>query len=181
MPTLTRKQVEQKAQRLLRESGQESAPVDVEQVAKHLNIRVEYANLDEDCSGVLVNKDDGPSVIGVNWDQHPNRQRFTIAHELGHATLGHEGGTFIDKGTYARFRDADSHSGKVSDERQANQFAAALLMPARLVQDACGDRLFDPADPDGLEELAREFAVSTQAMMFRLEYLGLLPARKRPF
>lgn len=181
MPPLSRQVIERKALNLLRESGELRAPVNVERVAKHLGIRVEYANLDEDCSGVLVKSDDGSAVIGVNWDHHSNRQRFTIAHEIGHYALAHEGGTFVDKGTYARFRDQDAYSGKLMDERQANRFAAALLMPARLVREAFEDRLLDPGDDEGLQELARSFEVSPQAMMFRLQNLGLVSPAKNPF
>ncbi|MCP4004314.1 MAG: ImmA/IrrE family metallo-endopeptidase [bacterium] len=167
---------------LLRESGQLHAPIDVEAVAKHLGIRVEYAKFDDDCSGVLVKSDDGTAVIGVNWDHHPNRKRFTIAHEIGHFVLKHEGGTFVDKGTYARFRDRDAYSGKVRDEREANQFAAALLMPKRLVGEVSQDeRVLDPSDDEALASLARAFLVSPQAMMFRLQRLGFLKAGDSPF
>ena len=126
-------------------------------------------------NGVLIRSDDDGAVIGVNWDHHPNRQRFTIAHEIGHFLL-HKGGTFIDKGTYARFRDQESGSGTVSEEKQANQFAAALLMPAQWVEDAFKEHPFDPADGSSLQDLADTFRVSTQAMMFRLSNMGLLKA-----
>ena len=181
MPPLSRQVIERRALHLLRESGQLQLPVDVEQVANHLRIRVEYTNLDEDCSGLLVNRDGNATVIGVNWDHHPNRQRFTIAHELGHFALKHEGGTFVDKGTYARFRDKDSYSGKITEEREANQFAAALLMPARLLKKEFADRLLDPGDQAALEELVNNFQVSPQAMMFRLQNLRLLTAKNSPF
>ena len=181
MSRLSRQQIERKASKLLGESGQRQAPVDVEQVAKHLRIRIEYANLDDDCSGVLIKRDGGTAVIGINWEHHRNRQRFTLAHELGHYVLEHEGGTFIDKGAYAQFRDEDSHSGKISEERQANQFAAALLMPAHLVEKRFEDRVLDPSDQAALEELASDFQVSPQAMMIRLQRLKLLTAKNSPF
>jgi len=184
MPPLSRQVIERRALNLLRESGQLQAPIDVESVAKHLGIRVEYANLDDDCSGVLVKSDDGSAVIGVNWDHHSNRQRFTIAHEIGHFALKHEGGTFVDKGAYVnvKFRDQDAYSGTSSDERQANHFAAALLMPAPLVRSAFqADRMLDPSDDEALASLAHGFEVSPQAMMFRLQNLGLLSASQSPF
>lgn len=182
MPThrLSRQAIERRAMQVLRQSQQLAAPIDVEKVAKALNIRVEYAKFDESCSGVLVKSEDGTAVIGVNWEHHPNRQRFTIAHEIGHFALDHDGDTFVDKGTYARFRDQDSHSGNITEERQANQFAANLLMPASLVRRAFEERTFDPGDDIALEELTRAFEVSPQAMMFRLQNLGLLGS-KSPF
>lgn len=183
MPTarLSRQAIESRALQVLRESGQLHVPVDVEQVAKHLRIRVEYADFGEACSGVLVKSDDGTAVIGVNWEHHSNRQRFTIAHEIGHFALNHDGSTFVDKGTYARFRDEESHSGNVTEERQANQFAAVLLMPTRLVKEAFEERMFDPGDDTALDDMARAFQVSPQAMMFRVQNLGLLKPAKSPF
>lgn len=181
MPKLSRQAIERKALQVLRESGQLGAPVDVERVAKHLRIRVEYARFDESCSGVLVKSRDGTAVIGVNWEHHKNRQRFTVAHEIAHFVLDHDGDTFVDKGTYARFRDEESHSGKVTEEREANQFAASLLMPARLVKERFEKRVFDPGDDTALDEMASIFQVSTQAMMFRLQNLGLLGPKDSPF
>ena len=180
-PRLSGQAIERRALQVLRESGQLQVPVDVVQVAKDLGIRVEYAEFDEGCSGVLVKGEDGTAVIGVNWEHHANRQRFTIAHEIGHFVLSHDGNTFVDKGTYARFRDEESHSGNVTEERQANQFAASLLMPASLVKGAFEERLFDPGDDSALGDMARAFQVSSQAMMFRLQNLGLLGRAKSPF
>lgn len=170
--SINRHSIEREAENLLRRIDEKAPPVDVERVAKELGIRIEQASFREDCSGVLIRREDGSAVIGVNWDHHPNRQRFTIAHECGHFRL-HEGGTYVDKG-YARFRDEESGSGTVAEERQANQFAAALLMPSDWVRGAFQEQPFDPADDFALAELAERFQVSTQAMMFRLSNLGLL-------
>lgn len=149
-------------------------PVDVEAVARLLGVSVEQADLGEDVSGVLIRKDN-LSVIGVNMAHHPNRQRFTIAHELGHFRL-HQGGTFIDKGLYVTFRDAESGSGTIRQEREANQFAAALLMPASWLTEAFRNHPFDLGDEDALSALSRQFEVSTQALSFRLQNLKLLAA-----
>ena len=112
-------------------------------------------------------------MIGVNWLHHPNRQRFTIAHEIGHFVL-HRGGTYIDKGTYARFRDLESGSGTKREEREANQFAAELLMPRHLVETLLQSQHLDPGDDGSLNRLAEEFEVSALAMSFRLANLGFL-------
>lgn len=170
---LSRQLIEREANRLLERAGEHAPPVNVEKVAASLGIRVEQAELDADCSGLLIRSDRDGAVIGVNWDHHPNRRRFTIAHEIGHY-LFHKGGTFIDKGTYARFRDQESGSGTISEEKQANHFAAVLLMPERWIKKAFQQHPFDPADDSSLHELAEAFQVSTQAMMFRLSNLGLL-------
>lgn len=168
-----RNPIERVAKRLLSRTEQHEPPVNVEEIARVLGARIEYAELDDDCSGVLVRKDDNAAVIGVNWSHHPNRQRFTIAHEIGHYCL-HEGGTYVDKGTYARYRDEESGSGTIREEREANRFAAALLMPSEWVRTAFYAQPFDPADDDALTQLAETFKVSPQAMMIRLSGLRLL-------
>lgn len=127
------------------------------------------------------------SVAGLSgalhWHQEPNdpqpvlhcrfnstesveRQRFTIAHEVGHYALGHI------KNQETLFRDTNEvFTGRVYDpvEVQANRFAAALLMPAKLVQQAINN--------DGLRTvpaLAARFGVSVSAMRWRLVNLGFL-------
>ena len=61
-------------------------------------------------------------------------------------------------------------------ERQANQFAAALLMPKFLVEEELKSIHIDLGDEQGLKSLADRFAVSAQAMSLRLVNLGLIEA-----
>jgi Zn-dependent peptidase ImmA (M78 family) len=166
---------EQRAERVLTEAALTSLPIDVYRVARHLRVRIEKADLGDDVSGVLVRNED-TAVVGVHYSHHPNRQRFTIAHELGHFLL-HDGGTYIDRGTYVRFRDSASGSGSDKEERDANQFAAALLMPRDVVARELSQQPFDLADDAALMTVARKFGVSIQALSFRLVNLGLLPAQ----
>jgi Zn-dependent peptidase ImmA (M78 family) len=167
-----RSQIQAKADELLATRPVEELPVNVRAIAKGLGIAVELADFGEEVSGVLV-RTDGASMIGVNWLHHPNRQRFTIAHEIGHYCL-HEGGTFIDKGVTARFRDQASGSGTSLEEHEANLFAATLLMPAEMVQKAAELRPFALDDEDALKRFADQFGVSAQAMLIRLQEIGLL-------
>ena len=148
------------------------APVPVDEVARHLGIQVDEADLGEECSGMLVREEDY-AVIGVNVNHHEHRKRFTIAHEIAHFML-HGGEAYIDKPPHIDFRAADSGSGTQQEETEANQFAAALLMPADQVRDAVEEQPFDPARDDELLNLARRFKVSPQAMTTRLIHLGLI-------
>ena len=102
-----------------------------------------------------------------------NRQRFSIAHEIGHFVL-HEGDTYIDNGYRVQFRDLESGSGTKGEEMDANAFAAALLMPAEWVKDAFYQQPFDLTEDGVLRMLAQKFQVSTQAMSYRLMRLRLL-------
>lgn len=74
------------ARTILREFGVKGAPVPIERIIKARNVMLQYAPLEEDLSGMAFIKD-GVGIIGVNALHHPNRQRFTAAHELGHHVL----------------------------------------------------------------------------------------------
>jgi Zn-dependent peptidase ImmA (M78 family) len=53
-------------------------------IARGLGIDVLDAQLDVSVSGALVKeRDQDPSIV-LNWIDHPNRKRFTCAHEIGH-------------------------------------------------------------------------------------------------
>lgn len=164
--------IERRAELLLAKAGVDTTPVPMEQVAAHLGIRIELADLGEDCSGVLV-RNGNRAVIGINEEHHPNRRRFSIAHEIAHFVL-HEGDTYIDKGYRVHFRDLESGSGTKLEEMEANAFAAALLMPAKQVRDAFKQQPFDLTEDDSLKILAKKFKVSTQAMTYRLMNLQLI-------
>ena len=164
--------IESEADQLLVHTDINNPPVCVKQVAAHLGIKIEETDLGEDCSGVLVRNGDR-AVIGVNKEHHPNRQRFSIAHEIGHFML-HEGDTYIDKGYRVQFRDLESGSGTKGEEMDANAFAAALLMPAEWVKEAFYQQPFELTEDDVLQMLAQKFQVSTQAMSYRLMRLRLL-------
>ena len=167
-------EMERLAEQLLQKAGVNNPPVPVKQVANYLQIRVELADLGEDCSGVLV-RNGKRAVIGVNWGHYSNRRRFSVAHEIAHFLL-HNGDTYIDKGYRLNFRDLESGSGTKTEEMEANAFAAALLMPSKWVRDAFKKQPFDLTEDDGLEILAKKFKVSTQAMTYRLMNLRLIQA-----
>jgi len=102
--------------------------------------------------------------------------RFTIAHEIGHAEL-HDSDTYLDGLATLRFRDGKSATGTDAEEREANRYAASLLMPAAWVRDrflhmVTGRRAID--EDKAITRLAAEFDVSPQAMRFRLVNLNLI-------
>nr|WP_303649485.1 ImmA/IrrE family metallo-endopeptidase [Asticcacaulis machinosus] len=145
-----------------------SPPVHVERIAKSLGITIQYGAFDDKLSGMAFIKD-GVKVIGVNNAHHPNRQRFTIAHELGHMILHQqllESSVHVDTGTLRR--DFLATTGSDPIEIQANRFAAELLMPETFLREFLRDKSLDVEDEESLSELARRFKVSTMALQFRL-------------
>jgi len=182
------RQIDAEAKAVLERTRCYRYPVPVETVAYRLGLQVEKATLGDDVSGVLV-IENGRGMIGYNEDQSKVRQRFSIAHELGHFQLHVEpstiSGLFIDKRyrpsigkSYRKEfkRDDVSATGEKLQEIQANRFAAALLMPEDLIRRAIRNLEFDMDDDAAIVGLAEQFNVSTQAMSLRLSTLGLFDA-----
>lgn len=139
------------------------APIDVELAANRCGVPVLFWPFDSALSGLAIDTAQG-AVIGVNEDHAPNRQRFSIAHELGHVLLRHLDSFHVDIGTSAEDGNPPNYNWR--HERAANDFAAALLMPAPLVM-----RYHQKTQ--SVAALAKDFEVSTLAMGFRLKNLGL--------
>lgn len=114
-------------------------------------------------------------MIVVNTYNATVRQRFTMAHELGHFLM-HNDVLFVDKPVSVRFRDSLSSLAISNEEIQANRFAACALMPESWVIDEANHELArepEIASEELVERLARRFDVSRQAMEIRLAGLGV--------
>ncbi|WP_143069427.1 ImmA/IrrE family metallo-endopeptidase [Rhodococcus maanshanensis] len=140
-------------------------PVNPFEIAKSLGIDVHRVHLDDSLAGFIVREEHGgPVEIYVNKSDSPVRQRFTVAHELGHFAQ-REGDKepmgFVDERAELASAGADPH------EVWANNFAAELLMPAAIAKKWW-------AKGSSVDELRRKFNVSTPAMNYRLANLGLL-------
>ena len=178
---LSLNQIETRVQRLLNESRIRSAPVRIEKIAKRHGITLKKQTGESNISGALF-KNGSVSVIAVNEIHAPSRQRFTIAHELGHYFLHnfevHFDHDFISEATVYKgrekvfLRNATSSEAKDPKEIEANRFAAALLMPVSLLR-KCLKPYSVPLSGKGVEALAEKFRVSQQAMTFRLLNLGV--------
>ena len=163
-----------RAEQLLREASIIAPPVPVEQLAERMGAVVRYVPFDGQMSGLLHRSEDGNgAVIGVNSRHSTVRQRFSIAHELAHLVL-HDPAFQIDQHAFVSFRDSKSSSATDPHEIEANQFAAALLMPEALLR-KCVDQLGENADvEESIGRLAQQFDVSAQAMTIRLTSLRVL-------
>lgn len=165
-----RRSAEQAARSLLHRMSVDFAPVPIEVVAKHLGIVVQVVPLDDHLSGMAFVKH-GHSVIVVNASHHPNRQRFTLAHELAHHVLHKPYLTqnvHVDTAVLAR--NERSSAGVDRKEIEANAFAAELLMPQNQLRHL---GKVDVNDDIKLADLAKKFKVSSSAMAIRLENLQL--------
>lgn len=162
------------ANHVLQETGLARIPIPIDAIARKLDVYVSYRPLDGDTSGMLFREADR-AAIGVNSTHPVTRQRFTIAHEIGHLRLHKGRPLIVDAFVRINRRDGVSSAATDAEEIQANAFAAALLMPAALLRDELAHTRHRRLSQDELtEELAKRFNVSSQAMTYRLINLGLL-------
>jgi Zn-dependent peptidase ImmA (M78 family) len=167
--TRTQQAIRKEAVELLKKHRIKKPPIPVEQIAQALGAEVRYSPFDGELAGMLVRGED-ETIIGVNSLHHPNRQRFTIAHECGHL-LFHKGDVHIDRSFRINKRDAVSALAIDPQEIEANRFAAELLMPAEMVLTDIEERGIDAEDEYELKELAQKYEVSLQAMTLRVTNL----------
>ena len=141
-------------------------PIDVKGIAHRMGIEV-IDNPMLEVSGSIEILPNGKVKIEVDSTQYGPRQKFTIAHEIGHLALGHLG----PSNRLLRDQASNFMTGVyVPVEREANKFAAALLMPERMIKFAVSQGY------NSLSKLARLFDVSEGAMKWRLINLGLINA-----
>ena len=156
------------AVQVLKEAKCLLAPVDIEKVAAYLGARVLYGPYEGDALAGMLIRQPNAITIAVNSSHHKNRQRFTIAHECSHLLLHKDSNYFIDKGFSIFRRDALSATASDQKEIEANQLAAELLMPAVLLMREVRQIDLDLEDDEQIKQLAKKYAVSAQAMAYRI-------------
>ncbi len=170
--TIRKKQIEALVEQVLTQNHIAEPPVPVEAVARKNGLQIRFQRLESDLSGFLyctVKQ----KVIGVNSFHPKVRQRFTIAHELGHFLLHQNDILRVDRIVYARLRSTLSSQGSDPEEVEANLFAAEFLMPRNaLARDLAQIDTVDVLDETLIVDLARRYHVSTQALLLRLTNLG---------
>ncbi len=131
-------------------------------VERDLGLPVVIAALPQGIAGCCW-RDGDRTVLWVNGTQAAVRQRFTLAHEVGHLRCGHDADVPVET--------VETIGGKTTDSReiQANAFAAELLAPAEGVRDWLDG---EPSLEDAVLIAAR-FGISTIAALYRLNSLGL--------
>jgi Zn-dependent peptidase ImmA (M78 family) len=170
-----KRHVEREAARFLEQFDALTPPILVEDIAITAGLQVVRSVADWNESGFLL-RQNASAIIGINSRNSLRRQRFTIAHELGHWLL-HEGKPLIvDQSVMVNKRDDVSSQATNQEEIEANQFAAALLMPAPLILENIQRQLDTgvASREELISALSKQFDVSADAMGWRLINLGIL-------
>lgn len=168
------KLINSKVSSILRDHDTISLPIDIYEIAKRRGIEVLAYPLGDDVSG-LLSIENGKGTIGYKDSETPVRQRFTIAHELGHYELHRDkADLFVDKQfIYRSVNSGDTVEKKIM-EQEANYFASAILIPTNMLRKEIEKINFDLASETTIEDLAKKFNVSTMAMSIRISSLGLI-------
>ena len=144
------------------------APVDVFAMARSLGLGCHAVQLTLGISGMLEYVSEDEYRLSYNESDPETRQRFTVAHEIGHFILHKKLiGTGVDDDTAYRSTGIGKYHNTaigLPQEREANVFAASMLMPRHLV----AKYLEKSPDADS-KDLARHLNVSEQAMSIRLD------------
>lgn len=132
-------------------------------IEEHLGVPVFFGPMPPDVAGCCW-RDGDSTILWVNATQPAPRQRFTLAHELGHLRCGHDADL--------PYESYETLGGQATDSRevQANAFAAELLAPAEAVRATVAGR--EPSLED-VVELAACHGTSSIVALYRLSTLGL--------
>lgn len=113
----------------------------------------------------LASASDDVKLILLATSAVPARQRFTLAHELGHLLAGDDQGVHLDEDVF------DRAQGKEPSEKRANAFAAAFLMPEAVLHEAVGT---NGLIRESFAALACKLMVTPSALAFRLLHFRVI-------
>lgn len=152
--------VKREASNLLSRYGLTEPPINPVDIARGEGIEVNFVKFKGKFSDVSGFYDPQENVIFVNKEEFPLRQTFTIAHELGHAKLHAD---WVKSDDYLLFwRDPARNNSSDPYEKEANAFAASLLLPRKVL-----DRYYRN---HSVATLSRLFAVSVPFVENRLSF-----------
>ena len=158
-----------KADEILKKYRITKPSIDVFDIAQREGIKIAFFNpqddTDNNISGFLyyTPPPEKNPVIYLNKQEYPERQIYTVAHELGHFFLEHD-----PSNMKVLLRNSMYISKKEDIEQEADAFAAELLMPKKMIEKY--KKEYDLSDEDEVI-LAQLFGVSKAAMHARLSNL----------
>lgn len=155
------------AEQLISELGiRRASDIDLDAIALVQGVTVKYEPLDG-CEALIVGHGER-AIVTVNKNSMPERQRFSLGHELGHWTH-HKGRTL-----YCTQDDIEGSSDKAREtEGSADRFASSLLMPSFLFRPAVSAHR--KLSWKVIREVAKEFRCSSLATALRIVDLNIAP------
>lgn len=142
-----------------------NAPGDVWTAVRRLGGEIKPCQFLDPHEASIAKTDDTHFEIRLDVTKPETRQLFSLAHEIGHLFI-HMGFANPDRwrnvSTYTAYR----RKGYTEEEYEANEFAAALLMPEAIFREHARKNI-------SVEQIARYFGVSVDAALNRGRWLGI--------
>lgn len=135
--------------------------VNIFKIAENEGINLKFVKMPETLKDVAGFFDAASKSIFVNNEDSPNRQVFTVAHELGHYILEHRPDQYG-----VLYRRQIFSMEQAPAEKEANYFAANLLVPKKMLFDIMEKYNLNDKDDDILAPL---FGVSKEMMGYRIK------------
>jgi Zn-dependent peptidase ImmA (M78 family) len=120
--------IENKALDVLDQNNITKPVVNAIKIAENVGFNIKEIDMSKEYADVAAFHDNKTRVIYVAAKDKPSRKLFSIAHELGHIFLGHQNYEVL-------FRIPNENGAYSKNEKEANSFAAHLLMPEFMVQE----------------------------------------------
>ncbi len=161
-----KKEIREESKNILQKYEIHSPPVNIISISNKIGFEVVKSDFKDELSGMIANH-----TIFINSKDIQERQNFTIAHEIGHFLLHQKK---EHKYKHIRFRDeSDLDEKSIREEREANEFAACLLMPEEwIIRDFHQEMALATMNKEKLKNLALKYGVSYSALKIRLINLG---------
>lgn len=149
----------------------EPGNIDLDLIAFSLNAQIKRVALTE-CEGSIIGTAT-KAIISINSNARPQRQRFSLGHELGH-WVNDKGPKMPYRCDTNAMRQRENRSGDFAQHKEvrANAFAADLMMPM-FIWKKCGEAL--DVTGDSIRYLADLFNVSLTSASIRLVEKSIYP------
>jgi len=165
-----RKLARQLAANLVKQDRLSGPPVDVAAIIARKGLKLVVCDVPGSLSGKLY--PDQREVLVNSRGRSQGRQRFTMAHELGHWELRHHLEDELpedSQGFDGAYGSGEGAEGRSNVEIEANTYAAELLMPGAWIR-----RERKPLSPGKPDQLAELYQVSREAMFYQLMHYKML-------
>lgn len=139
-------------------------PIDTFSLVNKYGLKLSFIKLPEKFSNVAGFIDFKTNKVYVSGDDSPNRQAFTVAHELGHWLLHKDLYTKEPEKYQILLRQPINGINLTPEEKEANCFAARLLVPKDMLMEKRKKYPFAT-----INNLAELFAVSYDVMSYRIQ------------
>jgi Zn-dependent peptidase ImmA (M78 family) len=145
------------ARKVLKDYKLSEVPTNLSILFQGLGLKYIELNDTDDIDGAIIEIDGKPAIAVLNKARPIQRQRFTLAHEIGHIFLKHTKRDIYDPEEIRETGKEPTDKKKPPQEIEADIFASELLIPYQQLKKYT-------ADMNNIENLAGIFQVSKQAM-----------------